>query len=154
MRTNGWWHMRDLYARLSLSPGASDAEIKVAINACPHAELRSDAAAVLLHTSRRSAYDELHATLLRIGSLRASLGLVQTPLWRGQREFNGEVTGTGSRHGEFIRKQDTMRTALRFERSTSKTASPLRKLIGAVAARLTGRRGKSGAAKATPYGRR
>jgi hypothetical protein len=124
--------MRDLYARLSLSPGASDAEIKVAINACPHAELRSDAAAVLLHTSRRSAYDELHATLVRIGSLRASLGLVQTALWRGQREFNGEVTGTGSRYAEFIRKRDMLVAARRVEKVVPKNESPLRRLIRAL----------------------
>jgi hypothetical protein len=105
--------MRDLYARLSLRPTASAAEIKAAITACPHAELRSDAVAVLLHAERRRTYDELHATLTRIGGLRASLGLVQTRLWHGHRDFDGEVTGTGSRYGEFVRKQDMMAAARR-----------------------------------------
>jgi hypothetical protein len=103
--------MRDLYARLSLPPGASDAQIKAAIKACPHADVRSDASAVLLHPGRRRDYDDLHATLVRIGSLRASLGLVQTRLWRDQREFNGEVTGTASRYGEFIQKRNMMSAA-------------------------------------------
>lgn len=126
--------MRDLYAGLSLTPTASEAEIKAAITACPHAELRSDAAAVLLHVDRRRIYDQLHATLTRIGGLRASLGLVQTPHWRGHREFDGEVTGSGSRYGEFIRKQDMRVRALRFEKAkTTKTAPPLTKRIGALA---------------------
>ena len=132
--------MRDLYARLSLPPTASAAEIQAAITACPHAELRSDAAAVLLHAGRRRTYDQLHSTLARIGGLRASLGLVQTPLWRGHREFDGEVTGSGSRYGEFIRKRDLMVTARRFEKEASKTAPPLTKRIGALAASLLGNR--------------
>ena len=134
--------MRNLYARLSLPPTASAAEIKAAITACPHAELRSDAAAVLLHAGRRRTYDQLHATLTKIGGLRAPLGLVPTRLWQGQREFDGEVTGSGSRYGEFIRKRDMMATARRFEkvRSASKTAAPLTKLIDAVAACFGGRK--------------
>ena len=128
--------MRNLYARLSLPPTASAAEIQAAITACPHAELRSDAAAVLLHAGRRRTYDQLHSTLTRIGDLRASLGLVQTPLWRGHREFDGEVTGSGSRYGEFIRKRDMMAKARRLEKAPSapKTPAPLTKLFDAVAA--------------------
>lgn len=114
--------MRDLYARLSITPTASTAVIKVAITECPDADVRSDAAAVLTHAGRRRTYDELHATMRRIGGLRASLGLVQTRLWRGQRDFDGEVTGTSSRYGEFIRKRDMMRAALRAEKAASKTA--------------------------------
>ena len=128
--------MRDLYARLSLPPTASIAEVKAAITASPHAELRSDAAAVLLDAGRRRTYDQLHATLTKIGRLRASLGLVPTRLWQGQRDFDGEVTGSGSRYGEFIRKRDMMVTARRLEKvpSASGTAAPLTKLIDAVAA--------------------
>ena len=134
--------MRDLYARLSLPPTAPAAEIEAAITACPHAELRSDAAAVLLHAGRRRTYDQLHATLTKIGSLRASLGLVPARLWQGQRDFDGEVTGSASRYGEFIRKRDMMRTTRRFEKgpSTSKTAPPLTRLFGAVAACFGGRK--------------
>ena len=132
--------MRNLYARLSLAPTASAAEIKAAITACPHAELRSDAAAVLLHAGRRRTYDQLHATLTTIGGLRASLGLVPTRLWQGQRDFDGEITGSGSRYGEFIRKRDMMVTARRSEKapSASTTAAPLAKLINAVAACFSG----------------
>ena len=132
--------MRNLYARLSLPPTASAAEIQAAITACPHAELRSDAAAVLLHAGRRRTYDQLHATLTRVGGLRASLGLVQTPLWRGHREFDGEVTGSGSRYGEFIRKRDLTLTARRFEKQAFKAAPPLTTRIGALAASLLGNR--------------
>ena len=137
--------MRNLYARLSLPTTASAAEIKAAITACPHAELRSDAAAVLLHAGRRRTYDQLHATLTKIGSLRTPLGLVPTRLWQGQREFDGEVTGSASRYGEFIRKRDMLAAARRFEKGPSKAAAPLTKLIGAVAACFGGastRRGK------------
>ena len=137
--------MRDLYARLSLPPAASTAEIKAAITACPHAELRSDAAAVLLNAGRRPTYDQLHATLTTIGRLRASLGLVQTRFWQGHRAFDGEVTGSGSRYGEFIRKRDMMATGLRFERAMTKTTKPATTLFGAMAARFGGastRRGK------------
>jgi len=132
--------MRNLYARLSLTPTASAAEIKAAITACPHAELRSDAAAVLLHAGRRRTYDQLHATLTKIGGLRASLGLVPARLWQGQRDFDGEITGSGSRYGEFIRKRDMLAAARRFEKGPSKTEAPLSKLIGAVAACFGGRR--------------
>ena len=125
--------MRNLYARLSLPPTASAAEIKAAITACPHAELRSDAAAVLLHAVRRRTYDQLHGTLTKIGSLRASLGLVPNRLWQGQRDFDGEVTGNSSRYGEFIRKRDLMVAARRFEKVPSRTAAPLTKLIDAMA---------------------
>ena len=128
--------MRDLYVSLSLTPTASDAEIKAAITACPHAELRSDAAAVLLHADRRRTYDQLHTTLIRIGGLRASLGLVQTRLWRGQRQFDGEVSGTGSRYAEFVRKQDMMRAARRFEKVAPEPVGPLRKLMGALLRRV------------------
>ena len=139
--------MRNLYARLSLPPTASTVEIKAAITACPHAELRSDAAAVLLHAGRRKTYDQLHATLTTIGGLRASLGLAPTRLWQGQRDFDGEITGSSSRYGEFIRKRDIMVTARRSEQmpSASKTAAPLTKLIHAVTACFGGastRRGK------------
>ena len=128
--------MRNLYARLSLPPTASTAEIKAAITACPHLELRSDAAAVLLHAGRRQTYDQLHATLTTIGSLRASLGLVPTRLWQAQRDFDGEVTGNSSRYGEFIRKRDGIVAARRFEKvpSARRTAAPLTKLFDAVAA--------------------
>ena len=131
--------MRNLYARLSLPPTASAAEIKAAITACPHAELQSDAAAVLLHAGRRRTYDQLHSTLTKIGGLRASLGLVTTRLWQGQRDFDGEITGSGSRYGEFIRKRDMTR---RLEKvpSASKTAAPRTKLFGAVAACFGGRK--------------
>lgn len=101
--------MRDLYARLSLSPTASAAEIRAAVTASPHADLRSDATAVLLQADRRRTYDQLHATLTGIGSLRAALGMVHTPSWREQRGFDGEVTGIGSRYGEFIRKREMQR---------------------------------------------
>lgn len=101
--------MRDLYGRLRLRPTASDAEIKAAIKACAQDDLRSDAAAVLLHASRRRTYDRLHSTLATIGSLRASLGLVHTRHWHGHRAFDGEVTGTGSRYGEFMRKRAVSR---------------------------------------------
>ena len=129
---NTWRHMRNLYARLSLPPTATTAEIKAAITACPHAELKTDAAAVLLHAGRRRAYDQLYATLITIGSLRASLGLVPTRLWQGQRDFDGEVKGSGSRYGEFIRKRDRLAAARRFENGPSKTAAPLTKLIEAM----------------------
>jgi len=128
--------MRNLYARLSLSPTASAAEIKAAITACPHAELRSDAEAVLLHAGRRRTYDQLHGTLTKIGGLRASLGLVSTRLWKEQRDFDGEVTGTGSRYGEFIQKRDMKAMARRSEKEAARTAPPLTKFIGAVAARF------------------
>jgi len=125
--------MRNLYARLSLTPTASADEIKAAIAACPHAELRFDAAAVLLHADRRRTYDHLHATLTMIGGLRASLGLVPTRLWQGLRDFDGEVTGSGSRYSEFIRKRDRRATARRSEKAASKTAAPRTKLIVALA---------------------
>ena len=74
--------MRNLYARLSLPPTASAAEIKAAITACPHVELQSDAAAVLLHAGRRRTYDQLHATLTKIGGLRARIWyLARRPLF-------------------------------------------------------------------------
>jgi hypothetical protein len=125
--------MRDLYAMLSLSPTASDAEIKAAITACRHAELRSDAAAVLLYVDRRRSYDQLHTTLTRIGGLRASLGLMQTHLWQGHRAFDGEVTGSGSRYGEFIRKRDMMATARRSEHvKTEARASAWQSLLSRI----------------------
>ncbi len=134
--------MRNLYARLSLAPTAPPAKVKAAITECPHAELRSDAAAVLLHAGRRRAYDQLHATLTTIGTLRASLGLVPTRLWQGQRDFDGEVTGSSSRYGEFIRKRDMMATARRLEKVTAanKTAPPLTRLRQAVASLLASAR--------------
>ena len=132
--------MRNLYARLSLTATASAAEIKAAITACPHAELRSDAAAVLLQAGRRRTYDQLHATLTTIGGLRAPLGLAPTRLWQGQRDFDGEITGSGSRYGEFIRKRDLMVTARRAVPRASKTAAPLTKLTSAVAAFFGGRK--------------
>ena len=130
--------MRDLYARLSLAPTASTAEIKAAITACPHADLRSDAAAVLLHPGRRRTYDQLHAALTKIGRLRASLGLVPTRLWQAQRDFDGEVTGSGTRYGEFMRKRDMMAAARRPPNmpSAPKTEAPLSKLLGALASRF------------------
>lgn len=114
MRTKTWWHMRDLYARLFLARAASDVEIKAAVVACPHAELRADAEAVLLHPGRRRTYDQLHTMLTSIGHMRAALGLLQTPLWQGQSEFDGHMTDSGSRYDRFIRKQENMLTALHF----------------------------------------
>jgi hypothetical protein len=74
--------------------------------------------------------------LTEIGGLRASLGLVPTRHWQGQRDFDGEITGSGSRYGEFMRKRDRMVTARRFEKvpSAPKTAAPLTNFIDAVAA--------------------
>ena len=105
--------MRDLYRALRLSPAASLAEIKAAITACPQADLRADAAAVLLHADRRRTYDQLHTTLSRIGSLRAPLGLARTQFWQEQRGFDGEITGQGSRYGEFIQKREIALAARR-----------------------------------------
>ena len=54
-------------------------------------------------------------------------------LWQGQRDFDGEVTGSSSRYGEFIRKRALMATARRIEKDPVKTAAPKTKLMGALA---------------------
>lgn len=98
--------MRNLYQRLGLDPGASEAEVTSAIERCEHTALKADARTVLEVDSRREEYDALHITLSDIGRLRARLGLTHAPYWRDgpADDFSLPPDTHGSRHDELMRR--------------------------------------------------
>ncbi len=70
--------MKDLYLQLGLDPGASTADIEMALQAKP--EL-GEAAVILLNEPRRAAYNRTVSTLRSIGILRHRLGLDAESTW-------------------------------------------------------------------------
>lgn len=70
--------MKDLYARLQVSPLASREEIAKAI---PRASAltRSDAEAVLMQPGRKAVYDRTHQLLVRLAAVRGALDLQEAP---------------------------------------------------------------------------
>ncbi|WP_110685370.1 hypothetical protein [Salinicola aestuarinus] len=75
--------MRDLYRRLGIPKDAAPPTLENALRRCDHQSLKVDAAAVLGVTARRRQYDDLHALLNDLGSLRVGLGLTHAPHWQG-----------------------------------------------------------------------
>ncbi|CAM3905371.1 hypothetical protein VRRI112168_05805 [Vreelandella rituensis] len=96
--------MRDLYQRLSLTPGADDNAIGTALTQCQNSALRQDAQTVLTVPDRREKYDDLHATLSDIGRLRARLGLTHGAHWQGDvaNDFSLPPDHAISRHDELV----------------------------------------------------
>lgn len=70
--------MKDLYARLGISPEASAEEIVAAGQAGPEA---GACARVLADAGQRAAYDRAYSTLKSIGILRHRLGLDSGDSW-------------------------------------------------------------------------
>lgn len=98
--------MRDLYKRLGVDKQASDEEISMAIEACQHTALKSEAAVVLEGKPRRDEYDRLHGLLCDLGRLRARLGLTHGQYWRGSvaNDFSIPPDNERSRHDELVIK--------------------------------------------------
>ncbi|WP_083001691.1 hypothetical protein [Halomonas sp. GT] len=96
--------MRDLYQRLTLTPDASDQEIKSAVTRCPNSALRQDAETVFGAVEHRDAYNKLHKTVSDIGQLRARLGLTHGAHWQGDvaNDFSLPPDNAISRHDELI----------------------------------------------------
>ncbi|WP_251977981.1 hypothetical protein [Salinicola avicenniae] len=103
--------MRDLYRRLGIAKDASPAALEAALKRCDHQSLKADAAAVLGTTSRRMQYDELHALLNDLGSLRVGLGLTHAPHWQGDvaSDFT-QPPPTVSRQQQLIQKLEAVLT--------------------------------------------
>ena len=76
--------MRNLYARLSISPDASQREIETALKVLPDPALEADAAAALMNPRRRREYDRLNNLLESISILRSELNLNDSDNWRGE----------------------------------------------------------------------
>lgn len=70
--------MKDLYARLGISPDASAGEVVESGQASPEA---GACAQVLADTTQRAAYDRAYFTLKSIGILRHRLGLDSGESW-------------------------------------------------------------------------
>lgn len=98
--------MRDLYRRLGVRLECSDTELRAAIDACSHAQLKRDAAGVLLQPERRYTYDDLRSVLVDIGVLRGRLGLTHTDHWMGTiaSDFSPESISPYSQRVAFIEK--------------------------------------------------
>lgn len=77
--------MRDLYKRLNLPDGGSDAQIRSALPNAP-ADLRQSAEMILLNPRRRAVYDRNRELLQTIAELRFDLGLNYTRFW-SRRQF-------------------------------------------------------------------
>ena len=74
--------MKDLYTRLGLNSDARPEDIRSALDrGRGEGQDRTDAETVLLHPSRRAAYDRTRQTLRIIGILRAELQLPESALW-------------------------------------------------------------------------
>ena len=70
--------MKDLYAKLGIEPGASNAEVAAALELKPALGACSS---ILLNPAKRALYDGTHATVKAIGLLRYRLGLDAGPSW-------------------------------------------------------------------------
>jgi sugar lactone lactonase YvrE len=76
--------MRNLYARLNISPDASQSDIEDALKVLPDPALESDAAAALMNPRRRREYDRLNNLLESISILRSELNLNDSDNWHGE----------------------------------------------------------------------
>lgn len=74
--------MRDLYARLNLSPEASPQGIRSRLKNVRDSQLKRAAQKILLRPRRREVYDRNHRTLQLIGELRQELDLTEAPNWK------------------------------------------------------------------------
>lgn len=77
--------MKDFYKRLSLPQGATEQQVRAALQAAAP-DLRACAEAILLEPRRRRVYDRNRELLLTIAQLRFDLGLNYTRFW-SRREF-------------------------------------------------------------------
>jgi hypothetical protein len=132
--------MRNLYARLNVSPAASVEEIRSAIAACANASVRSDATQVLLFEDRRRSYDRIHKVLLEIGQLRAALGLSHGDNWRGDAatDYTRPAVPSRSRYAEFKAKFDGLaarQSERRAEMERRARAERVRQTVGSGAGR-------------------
>jgi len=80
--------MQDLYKRLNLPAGASEAEIRHCLS-MSDAPTRKAAEMILLDARRRHVYDRNREVLFTIGHIRLTLGLNYTRFWarREHRDF-------------------------------------------------------------------
>lgn len=77
--------MKDLYKRLNVPEGATEAQIRQRLPAAS-AEVRAAAEMILLEPRRRRVYDRNRQLLVTIAQLRFELGLNFTRFW-SRREF-------------------------------------------------------------------
>jgi hypothetical protein len=76
--------MIDLYARIGVSSEASDSEIRNQLNTIEQEQLKRQVAFVLLNKNRRKVYDRCYWELKKVGMLRSSFHLNNTPFWSRQ----------------------------------------------------------------------
>lgn len=74
--------MKDLYARLNLSPEASPQGIRSRLKKATDSQLKRAAQEILLRPERREVYDRNHRTLQLIGELRRELDLTDSRNWQ------------------------------------------------------------------------
>jgi len=68
--------VKDLYKQLGVDPFLSSVDdIQRAVSSASDDDLARDAAHILLNDERRQIYDRTHQTLLKIGQLRARMGI-------------------------------------------------------------------------------
>lgn len=75
--------MRNLYNQLKISSQASHDRIVKAIDREIRSYLKEEAKFVLLNKDRKRVYDRCNDSLIKIGKLRANLGLNHAPNWVG-----------------------------------------------------------------------
>jgi len=122
--------MRDLYIRLGINTSASLQEIRAAIQSCGDPTLKEDATEVLLSDGRRKTYDQVHAALTDIGTLRAKLGLAHGENWQGSetQDFNKGGRAQSSANKAFnkkIKRKNVKVRAKSFFRTVIEIVSPL-----------------------------
>ena len=119
--------MKDLYRRLGLDGDTCSASaIWFAKENCAEPTTRSEAQHVLLDSRRRQVYDRNRRNLVRIGTLRANLGLNKGEYWQQSacRDFTYAISQTQS---------ELERLALEHSRTESTPRTKRRAAIAVVA---------------------
>lgn len=120
--------MRDLYKRLGINASAPPQEIRAAIRSCGDPKLKEDATEVLLSDGRRKTYDQVHAALTDIGTLRAKLGLAHGENWQASEAqgFNkdGRAQSANKAFNKKFKRQNVKVRAKSFFRTAIEIVSP------------------------------
>lgn len=120
--------MKDLYARLNLSPEVSPQSIRSRLKEVTDPQLKRAAQKILLYPQRRRVYDRNHRTLQLIGELRQELDLTEASNWEeeGSTDF---VSPPGSSRDAASTQDST--SSSRDRRSTNSQRSSASKSSGA-----------------------
>lgn len=132
--------MKDLYARLDLSPDASSRAIESRLLEVDDPQLKRAVQKILLQPSRREVYDRNHRILSLIGELRAGLELNSSPNWQrtATEDFERTFRESERRHQKNHGRSSSSRSSASSSSTSQRESGVGTKVASAIGAILGG----------------